>query len=77
MAEALEAQSAARFSENGARRRERAHRQECCRGSDGAGFTSGRGAYNHALDRWIVALLGLALSAFIVWFFWFKRGSGF
>jgi plastocyanin domain-containing protein len=27
-------------------------------------------------DRWIVTLLGLALVAFIVWFFWLKRAKG-
>ena len=25
-------------------------------------------------DRWLVTILGLALVAFIVWFFWLKRG---
>jgi len=28
-------------------------------------------------DRWIVAITGLALIAFIVWFFWLKRSRGF
>ena len=28
-------------------------------------------------DRWIVTLTGLALMAFIVWFFWLKRSTGF
>ncbi len=27
-------------------------------------------------DRWIVTALGLALIAFIVWFFWLKRTRG-
>ena len=27
-------------------------------------------------DRWIVTLTGLALVAFIVWFFWLKRTAG-
>lgn len=27
-------------------------------------------------DRWLVTLLGLALIAFIVWFFWLKRSTG-
>lgn len=27
-------------------------------------------------DRWIVTLLGLALIAFIVWFFWLKKSKG-
>ena len=27
-------------------------------------------------DRWIVTLLGVALIAFIVWFFWLKRTKG-
>jgi plastocyanin domain-containing protein len=27
-------------------------------------------------DRWIVLILGLALVAFIVWFFWLKRAKG-
>jgi plastocyanin domain-containing protein len=27
-------------------------------------------------DRWIVTLLGIALIAFIVWFFWLKRAKG-
>ncbi len=27
-------------------------------------------------DRWIVTLTGLALIAFIVWFFWLKRETG-
>ena len=27
-------------------------------------------------DRWIVTLTGLALVAFIVWFFWLKRSTG-
>ncbi len=27
-------------------------------------------------DRWIVTLTGLALVAFIVWFFWLKRSAG-
>jgi plastocyanin domain-containing protein len=27
-------------------------------------------------DRWIVTVLGLALIAFIVWFFWMKRAKG-
>jgi plastocyanin domain-containing protein len=27
-------------------------------------------------DRWIVTALGLALVAFIVWFFWLKRAKG-
>ncbi len=27
-------------------------------------------------DRWIVLVLGLALIAFIVWFFWLKRTRG-
>ena len=27
-------------------------------------------------DRWIVTLTGLALIAFIVWFFWLKRARG-
>ncbi|OGA64732.1 MAG: copper-transporting ATPase [Betaproteobacteria bacterium RIFCSPLOWO2_12_FULL_65_14] len=27
-------------------------------------------------DRWIVTALGLALIAFIVWFFWLKRARG-
>ena len=28
-------------------------------------------------DRWIVTVSGLALIAFIVWFFWLKRSTGF
>jgi plastocyanin domain-containing protein len=28
-------------------------------------------------DRWIVTAIGLALIAFIVWFFWLKRSTGF
>ena len=28
-------------------------------------------------DRWIVTVTGLTLIAFIVWFFWLKRSSGF
>ncbi|HET7680200.1 MAG TPA: cupredoxin domain-containing protein [Xanthobacteraceae bacterium] len=28
-------------------------------------------------DRWIVTVTGLALVAFIVWFFWLKRSTGF
>lgn len=28
-------------------------------------------------DRWIVTISGLALVAFIVWFFWLKRSTGF
>ena len=28
-------------------------------------------------DRWIVTVAGLALVAFIVWFFWVKRSTGF
>jgi plastocyanin domain-containing protein len=28
-------------------------------------------------DRWIVTAAGLALVAFIVWFFWLKRSTGF
>ena len=28
-------------------------------------------------DRWIVTVTGLALIAFIVWFFWLKRSKGF
>lgn len=28
-------------------------------------------------DRWIVTVAGLALVAFIVWFFWLKRTTGF
>ncbi|MBI3705027.1 MAG: cupredoxin domain-containing protein [Rhizobiales bacterium] len=28
-------------------------------------------------DRWIVVTTGLALVAFIVWFFWLKRSTGF
>ena len=28
-------------------------------------------------DRWIVVAAGLALVAFIVWFFWLKRSTGF
>lgn len=28
-------------------------------------------------DRWIVTASGLALIAFIVWFFWLKRSTGF
>lgn len=27
-------------------------------------------------DRWIVLILGIALIAFIVWFFWLKRAMG-
>ena len=27
-------------------------------------------------DRWVVTLAGLALVAFIVWFFWLKRSTG-
>jgi len=27
-------------------------------------------------DRWIVSFAGLALVAFIVWFFWLKRATG-
>ena len=27
-------------------------------------------------DRWIVTIIGLALIAFIVWFFWLKRSRG-
>lgn len=27
-------------------------------------------------DRWIVLIVGLALVAFIVWFFWMKRAKG-
>lgn len=27
-------------------------------------------------DRWIVLASGLALSAFIIWFFWLKRAGG-
>lgn len=27
-------------------------------------------------DRWIVTVLGLALVAFIIWFFWLKRAKG-
>ena len=28
-------------------------------------------------DRWLVTAAGLALIAFIVWFFWLKRSTGF
>lgn len=28
------------------------------------------------LDQWIVTIAGLALVAFIVWFFWMKRATG-
>jgi plastocyanin domain-containing protein len=28
-------------------------------------------------DRWIVTLAGLALVAFVIWFFWLKRSAGF
>jgi plastocyanin domain-containing protein len=28
-------------------------------------------------DRWMVTLAGLSLIAFIVWFFWLKRATGF
>jgi len=28
------------------------------------------------LDRWFVLITGLALIAFIVWFFWLKRSTG-
>jgi len=28
-------------------------------------------------DKWIVTAAGLALIAFIVWFFWLKRSTGF
>jgi plastocyanin domain-containing protein len=28
-------------------------------------------------DRWLVTAVGLALIAFIVWFFWLKRSTGF
>jgi plastocyanin domain-containing protein len=28
-------------------------------------------------DKWIVTAAGLALIAFIVWFFWLKRSAGF
>ena len=28
-------------------------------------------------DRWVVTATGLALIAFIVWFFWLKRSTGF
>ena len=28
-------------------------------------------------DRWIVTITGLALIAFIAWFFWLKRSTGF
>ena len=28
-------------------------------------------------DRWMITLLGLALVAFIVWFFWLKRSTGY
>ena len=28
-------------------------------------------------DRWIVTLAGLALVAFVIWFFWLKRSPGF
>ena len=28
------------------------------------------------LDRWIVLIVGVALIAFIVWFFWLKRAKG-
>lgn len=28
-------------------------------------------------DRWIITAAGIALVAFIVWFFWLKRSSGF
>jgi hypothetical protein len=28
-------------------------------------------------DRWIATAAGLALIAFIVWFFWLKRSTGF
>jgi plastocyanin domain-containing protein len=28
-------------------------------------------------DRWMVTATGLALIAFIVWFFWLKRATGF
>jgi plastocyanin domain-containing protein len=27
-------------------------------------------------DRWLVTLAGIALAAFIVWFFWLKRAKG-
>jgi plastocyanin domain-containing protein len=27
-------------------------------------------------DRWIVTLVGIALIAFVAWFFWFKREKG-
>ena len=27
-------------------------------------------------DRWIVTFGGLALVAFIIWFFWLKRSTG-
>jgi plastocyanin domain-containing protein len=27
-------------------------------------------------DRWLITILGLSLVAFIVWFFWLKRGRG-
>lgn len=30
-----------------------------------------------SVDRWAVTALGLALIAFIVWFFWLKRSAGF
>jgi plastocyanin domain-containing protein len=29
-----------------------------------------------SLDRWIVTFAGLALVAFVVWFFWLKRTKG-
>ncbi len=28
-------------------------------------------------DRWIITLAGLALVAFVIWFFWLKRSTGF
>jgi plastocyanin domain-containing protein len=28
-------------------------------------------------DRWMVTLAGLALVAFVIWFFWLKRSTGF
>ena len=28
-------------------------------------------------DRWIVTVTGLTLIAFIIWFFWLKRSTGF
>jgi plastocyanin domain-containing protein len=30
-----------------------------------------------SMDRWIVTFAGLALVAFIVWFFWLKRSTGY